>query len=258
MRELDVQPKHSMGQNFLIDEYVIHEIVNCVRELPVARIVEVGPGLGALTDELLHLKKPLVAIELDRKFADYWRGRELRVIETDALKIDKLSFNESNDKAVVQSALVSNLPYQIASRLVIEQSFAALFDHMVLMFQKEVADRLMATPRSHDFGLLSVIAQTFWAMEVVVDASAESFYPKPKISSRVLKFVRKAGVHVDRGFLSFIKCSFQYRRKFLTKNLKDYGSQVKGELTALGLNERARPEELSVEQFLSLYRNLSK
>ena len=213
MRELNVEPKRSMGQNFLIDEYVIHEIASCVRDLPVDRIVEVGPGLGALTDELLHLKKPLVVIELDRKFADYWRSRDLHVIEADALKADELNFDKIEGKAVVKSALVSNLPYQIASRLVIEQSFAARFDHMVLMFQKEVADRLMATPRSHDYGLLSVIAQTFWSMKAVVDASSESFYPKPKVSSRVLKFVRRPGIDVERGFLIFIKRAVTARRR---------------------------------------------
>lgn len=252
MRELDIEPKRSLGQNFLIDEYVIDQIVQCVRALDPERIVEIGPGLGALTEKLMNLKKWLVVVELDRKIAAYWRKRGVEVIETDALELDERQLDGGGGKW----ALVSNLPYQISSRLVIEQSFTHSFESMILMFQKEVAERLLARPRTHDYGLLSIIAQTFWSMEVVVDASPESFYPKPNVASRVLKFTRKASVTADRDFLTFVKRAFQFRRKFLTKNLKGDMARLKAELAAMGLNETARPEELSVEQYLLLYRKL--
>ncbi len=260
MQELELRPKRALGQNFLIDSYVVSQIVKAVNALPVLQIIEIGPGLGALTDELIKLERDRILIEFDRKFAAYWRSRGENVIENDALKMDWSEHLKQDDRAskINKSVLVSNLPYQIASRIVVERSFDDFpIPFMVLMFQREVADRLVASARSAEYGLLSVIAQAFWTIEKVVDASPECFYPKPNVSSRVLKFARKKEVASDRKFLAFIKQAFQYRRKLLVKNLKSYEGQVRGLLTGFGLSETARPEELTVDQYLALFNKIA-
>lgn len=253
MRELEVRAKKTFGQNFLVNDGVIARIVEAVRAAKPSFLIEIGPGLGALTEPLRDLK-PLL-IELDRDLALYWRERGMEVVEDDALKINwnQLPISEN-------TWLVSNLPYQISSRLVVDRCFGPRqLNGMVLMFQKEVAQRLMAPPRASAYGFLSVMAQNFWRMTRVADAAPRDFHPAPKIASRVLRFERLPENGFDVGFLKFVKASFAQRRKFLLKNLGALGnSDWEGLLSAGGIKLTARAEELSPAQFADLYRRWKK
>lgn len=249
LEELGVRSKKSLGQNFLISDFVIDDIVEEVKRVEPAFLIEIGPGLGALTEALLVFK-PLL-IELDGKLAEFWRKRGCSVIENDALKVkwDQLALPPN-------SWIVSNLPYQISTHLVVDRSFGPLnISGMVLMFQKEVAQRLTALPRSSAYGLLSVIAQNFWKMNKLIDAAPRDFYPSPRVASRVLVFKRKA-TDLDVKFLSFVKVAFEQRRKLLIKNLKAINSKFQWErlLETMQIGPKARAEELSAEQFAELYR----
>ncbi len=260
-------PKRSLGQNFLIDEQVVAKIIGAVNASPGELIIEIGPGLGSLTESLCKMDRPLVLIELDRQFADYWRERGQKMIEGDALQIEWDSLTLSP-----KTILVSNLPYQISSSLVIDRCFGpSELKTMILMFQKEVAQRITASPRKKNYGMLSVMSQTFWDITSVCDAGPRCFFPSPKIASQVLKFNRKdvfggsANVENSQAFLNFVKMAFSYRRKVIWKNLnveyQKYGMNVEEAILLgerLGLGRFARAEELSPLQFWNLHIEMGK
>ncbi|WP_295901361.1 16S rRNA (adenine(1518)-N(6)/adenine(1519)-N(6))-dimethyltransferase RsmA [uncultured Bdellovibrio sp.] len=259
LQELGILAKKSLGQNFLVSDLVIERIINKVKEFTPEALVEVGPGPGALTYFLRQMNVPLTLIELDRVIAAYWREQNIPVIEEDALRLDWSQFY--SDKKLV---FVSNLPYQISSSIVIDRSLEDKgVEHMVLMFQKEVAQRIRAPAQSEHYGLLSVIAQTFWKPEMVTEAGPRDFSPPPRVASRVLAFSRiESPVKNRKAFLNFVKAAFAQRRKLLKKNLAGLLSQKKlteeqlvGWMAEMGFKETARAEELSPAQFVRLYKN---
>lgn len=257
MQELGIDAKKSFGQNFLVSDFVVDKIIQAVQVEKIESVVEIGPGLGALTEDLLKNNVHPLLIELDQPLVEYWRSRGMTVIDQDALKLDWEKL-----KLPAPTLLVSNLPYQISTSILIDRCFGPeQIQVMVLMFQKEVAERFVATPRTKEYGLLSVMAQLFWQIEKVANAAPQDFFPAPKIASRVLKWRRRENVGLDERFLKFLKAAFLYRRKFLLKNLK--GSVTKGSeevirqaLIDLGLSDKVRAEELSPGQFVDLYRKL--
>lgn len=275
LEELNAGPKRSLGQNFLISDHVIDKIIFAVKAEPFSEIIEVGPGLGALTEDLIEVarshKTRLTLIELDKTFAAEWRRRAeelgsqagpgvvggLRVVEADALQVAWSTF-----ELAPQTVFVSNLPYQISSSIAIERSIEpAGLTRMILMFQKEVAQRIGARAKTPEYGLLTVIVQAFWETSTVVDASPKDFHPAPNVSSRVLVFRRRkepdfGARGTAAGFLKFAKAAFAHRRKLLAKNLAgDPGaSRLEEAFAQMKLLPTARAEELSPAQFVELYR----
>lgn len=300
LEALGVAPKKSLGQNFLVSLNAIEKIVHSVSDLKPNNIVEVGPGLGSLTESLLKLNRPLLLLELDRAFAEYWRQRArggvedglsdgvsdgvaggvgegtkngekrgepppsgssfLKVVEGDALRWDWNSLPNPD-----QTVLVSNLPYQIAASLVMDRSVedSRILKGMVLMFQKEVAERITAPPRSEAYGLLSVIAQNFWDIKMVLEAGPKDFYPAPKIASRVLRFQPKTDWQGSRkNFLRVVKAGFAQRRKFLISNLKGLGgatatdSSLRSIFEEISLSPQVRAEALALPDWRRLTEKL--
>lgn len=257
LQEMGMAPKKAFGQNFLVNPLVIKKIIDEVRLRSFTDLVEIGPGLGALTEPLLGAGLRPRLIELDRDLVEYWRGRELEVVDHDAIKLDwsKLELKP-------QSLLVSNLPYQISTHLVVDRCFGPVnLKYMVLMFQKEVAQKLTAQPRTSEYGLLSVMAQTYFKIHRVADAAPKDFYPPPKVASRVLAFERLPDPLLGPRFLKFLKGAFAFRRKFLLKNLKAVvdktnTERLPGYFQELGLSEKARAEELTVAQFVALFKKV--
>jgi 16S rRNA (adenine1518-N6/adenine1519-N6)-dimethyltransferase len=175
------------------------------------------------------------------------------VLEQDALRIDWESQEWPTEKLI----LVSNLPYQISAPLVMELSSLKnpLFESMILMFQKEVAERITALPKTKDYGSLSVVAQNRWRMKKVVDAAPACFHPRPQIASRVLLFDRiEQGVDHPK-FLKFVRQGFQNRRKLLIKSLKSIDAQFDWprKLEDLGHSATVRAEELDPEDWKKLF-----
>lgn len=253
--EMGVEPKKALGQNFLVSRHVIGKIIDCVCSRDFASLVEIGPGLGALTEPLIAADKKPMLIELDTDLAAYWRTRSLGVFEADALRFewDKLPLREP-------ALLVSNLPYQISTHIVVDRCFGPLaIKWMVLMFQKEVAQRLTAQPRTKEYGLLSVLAQLHFKITKVADAAPGDFFPPPKIASRVLLFERLPDPDLGVPFLRFLKSAFGFRRKLLLKNLKSQVGKARMEqlpeiATNLGIDLKARAEELTPQQLVLLFR----
>lgn len=252
LNQLGVSPKRSLGQNFLISKSVIEKIAKACEATKIKKWIEVGPGAGALTMRLRQ-NLDLSLIELDQKFAEFWREQNVSVIEEDALKVP---WPELLDE---ESSVVGNLPYQIAGRLVVELSCLERPPTvMIFMFQKEVAQRITAKPKSADYGLLSVLLQWSWKIKLLLEAGPMDFYPKPNIASRVLVFETRARSR-SAEFLGYLKQAFSQRRKKLKNNLKSFGAdRVDRSLEALGLKESARAEELSSEEHFKLFAILHK
>jgi 16S rRNA (adenine1518-N6/adenine1519-N6)-dimethyltransferase len=256
---LGIAAKRSLGQNFLVSDLVIERIINKAKSYESDILIEIGPGPGALTYFLRQFPGEFSVIELDRTLSQYWRDQGLNVTEGDALKLDWQSFYGKPGKKI----LVSNLPYQISSSIVIDRSLDINgLDHMVLMFQKEVAQRIAAKARSENYGFLTVMAQTFWKTETVTEAGPRDFDPAPRVASRVLAFSKRpAPLANPKTYLSFVKAAFAQRRKLLKKNISAIShqkgipeEQLIAWLDEMGFKETARAEELTPEQFVELYK----
>lgn len=256
LKDLKISPKRSLGQNFLVNDSTIEKILKAVEPLNFNEILEVGPGLGALTEKLKALDVPLTVVEMDRRMAQHWRDQGLKVFEGDALRFQWEDWDLKN------CCLVSNLPYQISSSLVIDRSVkSAGVSSMVLMFQKEVAQRILAQPKTKSYGLLSVIAQSFWSIKNVLEASPGDFYPSPNVASRVLKFQSLPNsISEPSQFLTLVKAGFSQRRKLLLGNLSAiYSStgtnrnQWEIQLTSMGYTASVRAEEVKVTDWKKLF-----
>lgn len=256
--ELRIDAKKSLGQNFLISDSVIDKIISAAADFKSENILEIGPGCGALTDILLGQYKSLKLIELDRNLFMFWKQQGCDIINADALQIDWTPYADY--------LLVSNLPYQISSSLVIDRSLDKNpLKGMVLMFQKEVAQRIRATHQTEHYGMLSIIAQEFWVIKTVCDAGPRDFKPAPKVASRVLSFIpRSSNIKDPKDYLKFVKIAFQQRRRILKTNLQPLVSQnfkldtLSDWLMANGKTEKVRAEELSVIEINSLYHFLKR
>ncbi len=249
---LKMSPKRSLGQNFLINDSVVNSILEVAEPESFDKVFEVGPGLGSLTNLLNEKSKKLILLEFDKKICHFWQEQGFEVKQTDALCFDWRERLKSRDSKL----LVSNLPYQIASRLLVELSvLEQSFNRMVLMFQKEVARRILAKSGTRDYGFLTVIAKNVWNIHFVLEAGTVDFFPKPRVASQVLCFNRKKQNYGDFLFFSdFVRKAFTNRRKKLLPKLTCFAetARVQRIFKKMNLNEEARAEELTPEQLMEL------
>lgn len=254
LKQHDFHPIKSFGQNFLINPRITQKIINRVKKQAV-HFVEIGPGIGALTRHFEGQKKDILLIERDKKLAEYWKQEGWNVICADILKLDWGRLPET-------FSLFGNLPYEIAGSLIVKSCLQKKqISSMVLTMQKELAQRASAPPSSKNYGLLSVMSQTFWDMKVLTDIPQSDFYPAPKVEGRVLEFhAKNTASHLKAGlFLKFVKCCFTFKRKMLFKQIPSCPPErAKKHLKNLKLTETCRAEELSPSQFVQLYLNLKK
>ncbi|MDP1912255.1 16S rRNA (adenine(1518)-N(6)/adenine(1519)-N(6))-dimethyltransferase RsmA [Brevundimonas sp.] len=240
------------GQHFLADHGVIDRIVAAIDPRPGDALVEIGPGLGALTGPLLARCKALTVIELDRDLAARLRRQEgLTVIEADVLKVD---FNALAAIAGRKLRVVGNLPYNISTPILfhlLDASASVVDQHFML--QKEVVDRMAAAPGSKDYGRLSVMLQWRYRIESVLDVPPEAFEPPPRVNSAV---VRMAPLPLDESIdaerlRALVTTAFSQRRKLLRHTLGRWLEQ-QGQGAAFDLQRRA--EEVPVAEYLALAR----
>lgn len=250
LEKLSIRPLKSLGQNFLIDEDIIKKIIQSENIKNYKEVIEIGPGLGSLTKSLIPKAKVLKLIELDKTLADYWKNQGVEVYHLDALKFDwsKISTN---------TLLISNLPYQISSRILVELFCLDSKNELaaaVLMFQKEVGDRIQAEPDDKkEYGLISILCQLRWNIELVTRVSKSSFYPAPDVESLVLKFKPnnkiKETAFNHKDFVNHLKTLFSARRKKISSSLK----KMPGDLDLVKKYIELRPDHLTPEEHLDLY-----
>ncbi|WP_148716932.1 16S rRNA (adenine(1518)-N(6)/adenine(1519)-N(6))-dimethyltransferase RsmA [Chitinolyticbacter meiyuanensis] len=256
-------PRKRFGQNFLQDQGVIGAIVSAVSPQPGDVLVEIGPGLAALTGPLLAQTGRLHAVEIDRDIVAHLAtrfGDELTVHNVDAMKFD---FGQLADDIAPggQLRLVGNLPYNISTPLLFHlANFADRIADMHFMLQKEVVDRMVAEPSTTDYGRLSVMLQLRFHMERVLDVPPESFYPPPKVDSSVVRMVPWPTPRypvLDLPLLEdLVVKAFGQRRKTLRNNLK--GIVDDALFAELGIDPGLRPENLEVAQFVAIANALAR
>lgn len=249
----------ALGQNFLFDLNLTGRIARSAGPLDAGSIIEIGPGPGGLTRALLdHGAREVIVIERDRRFqpilaeiAAAYPGR-LHIIDGDALKVDAAKLGQAPRR------IVANLPYNVATPLLLAWlDSGTAFTSLTLMFQKEVADRLIAKPRTKDYGRLSIATQ--WRAEVkrLFDVPPRAFTPPPKVTSTVVQLIPRAEplYPADAEMLEKVAAAaFGQRRKMLRQSLRQVSPQAEEVLVATGIAPTARGEELSIEEFCKLAR----
>ena len=242
------------GQNFLQDEGIIYSIVSLINPSANMQVIEIGPGLGALTRPLLRNLDHLDLLEIDRDLVAYWNQQNLpglTVIEGDALQFDFLEWaqNQADKKGFCK--VVGNLPYNISSPLLFHLVAAAkLIDEQVFMLQAEVVERIVAKAGGSDFSRLSVMLQARYDMELVLEVPPEAFDPKPKVNSAVVRMIPRQDFNLSdaewRSLEKVVAAAFSQRRKMLRTNLQAFSERLK-----LTENElKARAQDISVERYI--------
>jgi len=251
-KERTVRPRKRFSQNFLHDKNIINKIVDAIEPLEDNHVIEIGPGQGALTFALLQKLSQIEVIEIDRDLVKMLRESEERekilVHQTDALK-----FNFASSYRHKKMRIVSNLPYHISTPLIFHLiKFGEYFDDLHLMVQKEVADRIVSKPNSKIYGRLSVSIQARCRVEKLFDVKPNAFHPMPKVVSSVIKISPKAPLDktTDAKLNQILILAFNQRRKKISNSLKEAFTVV--EIKQLGIDPELRPENLTVDEFLSL------
>ena len=256
-------PSKVLGQNFLIDENILRIMVDSAEVGPDDGVLEVGPGLGVLTDPLTLAAARVVAVEKDKRLAAHL-GEVLReksnltLINRDALEVDFAELKQAHGL----SRFVSNLPYSVGSRILVECfKLAEGFDRLVVTVQLEVAERLAAKPDTPDYGLLSVWAQLDYEVKIAKRVAHSCFYPRPQVTSAIVVLkktrARRAGLPNPARFDALIKHTFSMRRKQLGTSLSSFRfsgltqSPAEAAMRA-GLDPKRRPETLTVDEWVQL------
>lgn len=249
-------PRKRFGQNFLTDDAIISHIVHAINPRPGQPIVEIGPGLMALTQPLLERTGTMTVIELDRDLAAHLRTRDhLRVIASDVLKVN---FSEiARDLQVRQLRIVGNLPYNISTPILFHLlEFVDIVQDQHFMLQKEVIDRMVASPATADYGRLSVMLQWRYAMENILFVPPQSFNPPPKVNSAVVRMVpHHIPVALDVKMLQkLVQIAFSQRRKILRNTL---GRWLDEQGFNASFDVQRRAEEVPVAEYVALAAQLS-
>ena len=270
------QSKPKLGQHFLASEDGARRIVDALGDVTQSTVLEIGPGRGMLTSLLAKRARRLIGVELDRVLAAQLRlqfgmTRNVEVIEADILSIDFDSLfgpkpglsRPGIDLKPQPAKVVGNLPFYITSEILLRLfSFSKYFDSIVIMVQREVADRIAAKPGGSDYGMLSATAQLYARVENLFTLPPGAFVPPPKVHSSVLRLTiepqqEKLGVAGD-GFIDFLRLSFGQKRKTLWNNLKAQydGAELKRALAAASVKPTVRAETLTLPQSAAIFRAL--
>ena len=276
LKKKTVYAKKSFGQNFLVDPNYIAKIISALDPQKNETIIEIGAGRGALTKHLIDSGAKIIAIELDRDLIpvledEFGHNENFEIIENDALQIDfsRFSLSESGSKP----KLVANLPYYISTAILQRLiEYRETFAEMILMFQREVVQRITAEPGNKERGFLTVFVEAFINAEKLFDVPPNAFRPAPKVESSVVRLTAKnkgSGETINADFFrEIISCGFRQKRKTLLNNLKNapeivYKNSEKKDYLAEILKEtkidpNRRAEDLTLDEWLRLTEALDK
>lgn len=263
LTELGIRPRKALGQHFLHDRSVVQRILAAAELSPETLVLEIGPGLGILTEELVRRAGEVMAVELDRRLAAYLRERfrdsRVQIVEADALTVDWGEITQGRPYVVV-----ANLPYNVATPI-LERLLTAPHppDRLVVMVQREVAERMVATPPAMSF--LSVLVQFFTRPKIAFRVGPGAFTPPPKVESAVVVLERRPPP-LEREhwstFFQLVQAGFAQKRKQLANALASAlgmeKERVRALLAAAGIDPSRRAETLTLEDWLRLYRCMTE
>ncbi|HSR50348.1 MAG TPA: 16S rRNA (adenine(1518)-N(6)/adenine(1519)-N(6))-dimethyltransferase RsmA [Acidobacteriota bacterium] len=271
---MTVRPKKSLGQHFLTDENICRKIVRFAHLAQGDPVIEIGPGTGRLTRALLQAGARVRAVEVDPGLASRLQEGEgieanlrdrLEIVQGDILSLTWNELLDSNHASSVEDTpvkIVGNLPYNIASRILLKMIEARRrFQRAVFMVQKEVAERVAAGPGGKDYGSLTLALQYHFKVEMGFDVRPGSFQPPPKVMSSVLALSplkEQPSPQEAEAFHRLVRLAFRHRRKTLYNNLKDsfQPQSIRKALEACGLEPQIRPEQVDLQSFGCLCRVL--
>lgn len=247
--------RRKLGQNYLIDPVILFEIERAISPQKNNLFFEIGPGTGALTEQLIGQNRKVIAMDLDQKniaiLSDRFSETEHKFIHGDVLK-EPLDFLH-----ITQHRIVGNLPYNISTQIIIKLiNYLLGIEDMHFLVQKEVAHRICASNQSGDWGRLGVKISAFFKTDILFDVPPESFDIKPKVQSSFIRLIPRACPMIDLSqfseFSNLVDQSFANKRKGIKNNLK----KLEIDFEKLDINPLARAEELSIEDFISVFKTL--
>jgi len=263
LREHGLFPKKGLGQHFLIDPNILNKVIQTAQVRKEDTVLEIGPGLGGMTLELARQAKRVIAIEIDPRLVEILKKKMDGILNTELVKGDilKMDFNRFYNQERHPIKVVANLPYQISTPLLfrfIESK--PLFSSFTLMLQKEVAERMVASPGRKEYGPLSIFVQLLLNLSIRFIIKPSAFYPPPKVDSAVVYMEWKdqplLDIRNEPWFKKVVKASFAYRRKTLMNALKHSDLPLpenpEGRMGKIGIDPRRRPETLTIQEFASL------
>lgn len=273
MKKYNIKANKNLGQNFLINEEVVTNIVDCSNIDKQDLVIEIGPGLGTLTKYLLEKAGKVICIELDTKMLQILKDRfslynNFELINNDVLKVDLKNIieKEKAEGKIKNVKIVANLPYYITTPIIMKLLEEELeLESITVMIQKEVADRLIAIPGEKNTGAITYAVYYYATSEAIMEVPNSSFIPEPAVTSKIIKLnIRKEPIVTPKNkekMFKVIKCAFMQKRKTLLNSLtnnKIFENKKQGIelLKSLQINENIRPEELTLEQFEKISDNL--
>lgn len=273
LNKYKIKANKSLGQNFLVDDNVIDEIIENAQVDENDLVIEIGPGLGVLTNRLIQKAHKVIAIELDTRMVNIITDRfklynNLEIINQDVLKVDLAELIKTNkeNSHIKKVKIVANLPYYISTPIIIKLLEQKLnIDAIIVMVQKEVADRLTAKPGTRLSGAITYMVDYYSNAESIINVGKECFIPSPKVDSEVIKLEIQKNLKVqvdnEKEFFDLIQKVFSQRRKTLANVLVNFNYVESKEiavkiLNEIGLSENSRGENLSLEQFQQINKKI--
>ncbi|QHZ44846.1 16S rRNA (adenine(1518)-N(6)/adenine(1519)-N(6))-dimethyltransferase RsmA [Bacillus sp. NSP9.1] len=267
--------KKSLGQNFLIDTNILDRIVDHAEVTGTTGVIEIGPGIGALTEQLAKRAKKVAAFEIDQRLLPILKDTlspydNVTVIHQDVLKADIKAVMDEQFQDCEEVMVVANLPYYVTTPIIMKLLEENLpLKGIVVMLQKEVADRMAAKPSSKEYGSLSIAVQFYTEAKTVMNVPKTVFVPQPNVDSAVIRLTlrKEPAVQVQNEafFFQVVKASFAQRRKTLLNNLvnnlangKEHKADIEKALQDSQIDGKRRGESLSIEEFAVLSEHLSK
>jgi 16S rRNA (adenine1518-N6/adenine1519-N6)-dimethyltransferase len=257
LKKYKMSAKKGYGQNFIIDPSVVEKIVRVAAIDENSVVIEVGPGIGALSEQLAMKAKEVIAFEIDPRCIEVLADTLSAYPNVTVILQDFLSVRDV-DLPQGELTLCANLPYYVTTPIlfhIIEE--LPRITSFTIMVQKEVADRFVAKPSTKDYNALSIIVQTLFDVKTVMHVSKAVFLPRPTVDSAVVRFVRKQKLAIQHPdeFFKFVKTAFTQRRKTLANNLKEISDPlaIQTKLNLAGLDPSIRAEALSLSDFYRLY-----
>ncbi len=254
LKELGVRPRKGLSQNFLIDQNIVAKLLEAAAVSADDYVLEIGPGPGAITEALIAKEAEVVAVELDTIFANALRRLPITVFNADILTFPL-------EKLKKPTKVVANLPYHITAPILTR--FVPMHDRfssLTVIVQEEVARRITASPGTGDYSSLTIFLNFYATCEYAFPISRSCFYPAPRVDSAVITLTpKKPPLLAPERFFQLVRTAFQQRRKMLKKTIAPlYGAEkVVAAFETIGLDLKVRPEELSLDTFLELYKELT-
>ena len=259
MSQYNFVASKKLGQNFLHDQNIKINIVNSANLNNKYQVIEIGPGLGSITDIILEKKCNIIAVELDKRLYEflvnkYINNSYIKLINNDILKIN---FDDLPLDKTKKTKIIANLPYSISSQIILKLLKFNLFDEAIIMVQKEMANRMLSKVNTSDYNAFTILINLVFDIKLLFDVHPDNFIPKPKVDSTVIKLIPNLKINYDDldSLMQFLKISFHSRRKTLFNNLSLIYNKdiIKNALNNFNYNLNIRPQELTGLEFYKIF-----